>query len=150
MKKFLSLLLALIMTFTSFAAFAAPSPTTASLTKAPYAITCQMAEFDEAIDLWTEVMLDENIMSELITIFSNADFQLDEMYYINITKPFYETTWYLPRVYTEQDKVVTILYGESIYIITGHPQDNKVIFDFTDVAIGEYAMMIIANPVAET
>ena len=147
MKKILSILLALCMALTPMLAFGAESPTTKTLIKAQPAIVYELADYDEAIDLWTEVMSDENMMSVIMEIFGGTNFQLDEMLYINVDKPYTETAWTFMREYTKEDTVVSILYGESIYVLTGSIVDDKVIFDFTDVAVGEYDMLIIANKV---
>ena len=147
MKKILSILLALCMALTPMLAFGVESPTTKTLIKAQPAIVYELADYDEAIDLWTEVMSDENMMSVIMEIFGGTNFQLDEMLYINVDKPYTETAWAFMRAYTKEDTVVSILYGESIYVLTGSIVDDKVIFDFTDVAVGEYDMLIIANKV---
>lgn len=147
MKKILSILLALCMALTPTLAFGAGSPTIKTLIKTPPAITYELAEYDEAIDLWTEVMSDENMMSALMEIFGGTEFQLDEMLYIKIDKPYTKTAWSFMRQYTKEDTIVSILYGESIYVLTGTVVNQKVIFDFTDVAVGEYDMLIVANPV---
>lgn len=146
MKKILSILLALCMALTPMLAFGAESPTIKTLIKTQPAIVYELADYDEAIDIWTEVMSDENMMSVLMEIFGGTEFQLDEMLYINVDKPYAGTSWSFMRQYTKEDTVVSILYGESIYVLTGSIIDGKVIFDFTDIAVGEYDMLIVANP----
>lgn len=130
MKKLITLLLILLLTFPMYAA-AAPSP------------TVQARVYDESFKF--EELVDETLLAQH---FDAAEgYILEDAYIVYLEKKCGLTKWQLPYGHTENDDVKVIIAWDDAYEVQQAVIKEDTIFvDFTDFEVGTYLVYFFIKP----
>lgn len=138
MKKFLAILLAILMAFTCTTAIAAgaKSPTVNDLYKWTPAYT------------WTEMnpaptMKNIEFAKEKLTIFLGEDYELIDAFNLNVAYPYAIVKYTTPYFYLDGSFILILTNEDNTYYFTPIIVEDTAIFDFTNVESAWYAGYIV-------
>lgn len=137
MKKFTCLLLILLMLITQ--AFAATSPTIG-----PYCENLQGIElvYDDTL---FNTEFDSEVIEQLESIFSGAEYEIFDCFLIAIESPYELTEWVFEKNFLPEKKIAMILRNENTYVLEGVAEDNFAIFDFTNIPSDIYEVYVLTE-----
>ena len=129
MKKFLIVLLILLLAFPMYAA-AAPSPTTDA------AVTTSVTKYSKPA-FTHKGMTDEDALNRMFE--ELKDYTLEDAYVVNLEEPCEVTYWQLMYEHTETDDIRVVIAWDDNYVIQ-QPTiiEDMVSVDFTNLKPGIY------------
>ena len=147
MRKFLSVVIAILMALMPFTALAAnPSPSLETMIKSQPAIAYHLVNYD---DSWQALFNDLKIDPDFSAYFETGEYSLDEALIIEVDKQYELVTWHFMLEYKPEHQVIMVLKGDQSndpIIQAGLVNENgSVTFDYSEVEPDLYYMFIFST-----
>lgn len=147
MKKFIAILLALLL---PVVAIAAPSPSVEDLISSLPAIPFEVYEYNGS---WHDLLIVHGFYLDLEEgfkdVFADGVAQLDELLIITLNQEYEDVEWFFTTEYKRTQAVMLVLVDEEgdyqMYESGGITLMGSVFFDFSDIPFGTYYMLVFSG-----